>query len=378
MNIVVISDNYPSSQIPNQGAFVYNLLQELSCYHSITIIAPFKIHDLFIAKSKGGYGLEKCRVLRPLYFSFGKRKLFGLNVRNWGTASRNKAVERILNRLSVKPDLIYAHFLYNGRSALPYIIKHNIPLVIASGESSYSELLKVMNNQIKNLRNYTSHFICVSEKNKTGLMEAGFNESKMTIIPNAVDYSLFKPLDKKQCKEKFGISQDKFVVGFVGHFIHRKGPNRIIEAIQQLADPDIQLICVGGKGNLTSNDFTKVIPPLANYQLPEIYNSFDIFVLPTLNEGHCNVIEEAKACCLPIISSLGTSVEKQIDNSIGILINPLDINAIATSIKYLKENQSAREIMINNLKTKIGEQSLKNRAKRINELLNEIVVKKNK
>lgn len=378
MNIVVISDNYPSSRIPNQGAFVYNLIQELSQLHSITVVAPFKIHDIFKAKSRAGYGSENCKVHRPLYFSFGKRKILGLNVRSWGTFSRNKAVERVLNRLTVQPDIIYAHFIYNGRSALSYVRKHSVPLIIASGESSYSELLKVMNKQMENLMKYTSHFICVSEKNKTGLTEAGFDETRMTIIPNAVNYSIFKPLDKDTCKEKLGVSKDKFVVGFVGHFIHRKGPNRIIEAIQQLTDPDIHLVCVGGKGNLTPNDFTQTIPPVPNYQLPEIYNAFDIFVLPTLSEGHCNVIEEAKACCIPIVSSLGTSVEMQIDASVGILVNPLNIEEIAEAIKKLKDNPDLRQRMVGNLKSKIGEQSLKNRAKRISDLLTGIVDRENK
>src|SRR5699024_5202363 len=113
-------------------------------------------------------------------------------------------------------------------------------------------------------------------------------------------------------------------VGFIGHFIHRKGPNRIIEAIESLHDKDIKFVCVGGKGKLKPNSFTRKMDPVPNYQLPEIYNAFDVFVLPTLNEGHCNVIEEAKACGIPIISSKGTSAEEQIDASTGVLVDPLD------------------------------------------------------
>lgn len=59
---------------------------------------------------------------------------------------------------------------------------------------------------------------------------------------------------------------------------------------------------------LEINSFTKEIKPVSNYQLPEICNAFDVFVLPTLHEWHCNVIEEAKACEIPIISSRKTSV----------------------------------------------------------------------
>ncbi|HRO85695.1 MAG TPA: glycosyltransferase [Niabella sp.] len=369
MEFVVVSDNYPSRRKPNKGVFVYNLVQELSNYHNITVIAPFKVRELFNSISKDGYGKERCKVYRPVYFSFSNKKFLGINTQIWSRFFISKAVNRSLKNLPGKPGIIYAHFISNALTALSYAKKHSIPLVIASGESSYPISSKAWEKDLQGLKDCTSHFICVSETNKKGLMALGFNENKMTVIPNAVDYSLFKPLNKEACKKKTGISPHKFVVGFVGNFIHRKGPNRIIEAIKQLNDKDIQLVCVGGREGLTANEFTKTIPPLPNYQLPEIYNAFDIFVLPTLTEGHCNAIEEAKACCIPVVSSLGTSVETQIDKTTGILINPLNIHEIAGAIQKLKSRPDVRMSMAETLKLKTGEQSLKNRAQKISSLL---------
>lgn len=372
MELVIISDNYPSRRMPNKGVFVYNLVQELSAYHNIIVIAPYKVNELFRSRSEG-YGKENCKVYRPVYFSFSNKKTLGINTGKWSMYFKSRATMKVLNKLSSKPDMIYAHFIGNALPGLAYIIENAVPLVIASGESSYANLLRKSHNYLQKLRTYASHFICVSETNKKGLIELKFDQQKMTIIPNAVDYSLFKPMNKESCKEKLGISKHKFVVGFVGNFIHRKGPNRIIEAIKQLSDENIQLICVGGKSGLTTNDFTQVIPPVANHKLPEIYNAFDIFVLPTLSEGHCNAIEEAKACCIPVVSSLGTSVEQQIDHSTGILINPLQIDEIAAAIQKLKNDDTLRRSMEESLKSKIGEQSLKNRAQKISSLLNKII-----
>ncbi len=377
MNILVISDNYPSNKMPNKGAFVYNLIQELSRYHTISVIAPFKVHDLLKSKSKG-YGKESCKIYRPLYFSFSNKRFMGIDSDNWSRHLKARAVNKCIANLPVKPDIIYAHFIQNAEFDFHYLKKHSIPLVIASGESSYSSLLKMPEKFLQDLKDHTDHFICVSGTNKKGLTEAGFDENKMSVIPNAVDCSLFKPLEKNTCKEQLGIPGNTFVVGFVGNFIHRKGPNRIIEAIKQLDDKDIQLVCVGGKGNLISNNFTKTITPIPNYQLPAIYNAFDIFVLPTLSEGHCNAIEEAKACCIPIVSSLGTSVETQIDSTTGILLDPLRIDEIAAAIHKLKNNNATRKAMEETLKLNRGEQSLKNRAKKISSLLENIVKDKQK
>ncbi len=373
MNILIISDNYPSKRMPNKGAFVYNLVQELSRYHNIIVIAPIKIHELLKSKSKEGYGKEGCKVYRPLYVSFSNKKLLGINTKVFSRYFSAKAVNRALNNLPFKPDVVYCHFLANALSSLPYVMKTHVPLVIASGEAFYSGLLIRRKDNFEDLKRHTNHFICVSETNKNALIELGFSENKMSIVPNAVDFSLFKPMDKDLCKEKLEIPKHKFVVGFVGYFIHRKGPNRVIEAIKQLDDKDIQLVCVGDRESLTPNNFTITIPPVPNYQLPEIYNAFDVFVLPTLSEGHCNAIEEAKACCIPVVSSLGTSVEAQIDETTGILLNPMNVDEIAEAIEKLKNNNALRHSMRENLTLKRGELSLENRAKTISLLLNNIV-----
>ena len=98
-----------------------------------------------------------------------------------------------------------------------------------------------------------------------------------------------------------------------------------------------------------------------------------MFVLPTLYEGHCNAIEEAKACGIPVISSKGTSVEAQIDPSIGVLIDPLNIEEIAVTIKRLKNDEASRIKMTKNLIAKKGENSIERRAQRISNLLYEFV-----
>lgn len=367
MRILVISSNYPSKASPNYGAFVYNLMQELGKLHKISVISPCKINHLF-RKGKSTYGKEKCKVYRPLYLSMSNKKIAGINTGKLSSYCYRRAVQSALYKLPQKPDLIYTHFLSNAPPVMAYAKENKIPLVVASGESTYTSWVQKDETVQNSVHNVVDHVICVSKENREQLIKLGFDPAKMSVIPNAVDYQVFKPLDKDVCKERLGLSPNNFVVGFVGHFIHRKGPNRIIEAIETLGDSEIQLVCVGGNGQLKSNNFTKEIGPVPNYQLPEIYNAFDVFVLPTLSEGHCNVIEEAKACGIPIISSKGTSVEEQVDDSIGLLVDPLNIEEISNAIKAVKDDSRMREKMIVNLLDNRGTNSLKERANRINKI----------
>lgn len=370
MNILVISNNYPSRQNPNYGAFVYNLIQEFTNQHKVMVIASFKAHYLFKKKQKT-YGDERAKVYRPSYLSLSNRKFGFINTGALSGKNYKKSVLRIIRKLPAKPDVIYCHFLGNAFPVIDYAKENNIPLVIASGESTYTKWEKNP-SKLNKLRDVVNHIVCVSRENKNQLTNLGFNPEQMTIIPNAVDYQKFTPLDKKECKEKLAIDSHKFTVGFIGHYIHRKGPNRIIKAIKRLEDADIELICVGGKGGLESNSFTLELGKVPNYQLPELYNAFDIFVLPTLHEGSCNVIEEAKACGIPIVSSKGTSVEEQLDESIGILVDPLNVDEIAQAIMLLKENKKLREKMQQNLLNRRGENSLENRAEKIIKILQNV------
>jgi teichuronic acid biosynthesis glycosyltransferase TuaC len=347
-------------------------MQELATDHQVSIITPRKVHHL-LKKGESTYGKEKCKVYRPLYLSVSNREIGWINTGNLSSYCFERAVHGALKKLGEKPDLIYAHFLSNALPVISFAQHHKIPLVVASGESTYTSWRKTSKAVQLALRNVVRHVICVSNENQQQLIKLGFDPGKMSVIPNAVNYKLFRPLNKEDCKQQLGLALEKFTVGFVGHFIHRKGPNRIIEAIESMGDSDVQLVCVGGKGNLKPNGFTKVVGPVANSQLPEIYNAFDVFVLPTLREGHCNVIEEAKACGIPIISSKGTSVEEQVDESIGFLVDPLNIGEIADAIRKIKNSPSLREQMIGNLVEKRGRYSLKERAKRINDIFLRVV-----
>lgn len=373
MKILVVSNNYPSLQNPNYGAFVYNLMQELGKDNEIQIISPFKIYDFF-KKKTSSYGHEKCQVHRPLYFSLSNKKIGPFDFGKFSRKLYKNAVNLVLSKESFMPDIIYVHFLLNAIPILDYANKNGIPIVVASGESNYNSFERYSSRLRRDLTKNIKHIICVSNENKRQLIDLGFDSNEISVIPNAVDYDVFRQLNKSECKESLRIKPDTFVVGFIGHFIHRKGPNRVIQAIKQLNDDNIKLICVGSKGTLEDNDFTIQLPPVPNKALPALYNSFDVFVLPTLHEGSCNVIEEAKACCIPVISSKGTSVEEQIENKkTGLLIDPLNIDEISKNINLIKNDPLLRNNIIEGLIRLRGTNSLKVRASKIELVLKNMI-----
>jgi glycosyltransferase involved in cell wall biosynthesis len=280
-----------------------------------------------------------------------------------------RAILKAISSLTCKPDVIYCLFLGSAVPVLDYAHRNNIPVIVASGESSYDSWKAYPIDIQEKGRKQIRHIVCVSESNKIKLMGLGFEKSKLTVVPNTVDYNLFRPVDKAECKRKLGFGEHDFVVGFVGHFIERKGPNRVIQAIEKLKDSSVKLVCVGRGGVLQHNDFTLELAPVANNKLPEIFSAFDVFVLPTLHEGHCNVIEEAKACGVPVISSKGTSVEFQVQEGQGLLIDPSDVDDIMNAISQLKSDKSLLRSFSNNLVEGEKSYDIKRRSEIIHDIL---------
>lgn len=365
-HIVVVSNNYPSKYSPNRGAFVYNLVQQFTEKFEVTVIAPVKINELF-GKISSGYGTEKCNVIRPIYPSFSNKKILGINFGRISFFFQKLAVLLTVKTLKKPISIFYTHFIINAMTVFEFAKQRDIPVVLASGESSYIQVKDFTKEQLTSLIGYLKKIICVSDSNRDFFLQYTSDISRIEVVPNAVDYNIFKPLGNRSLyKNRLGIHENKFLVGFIGHLIERKGPNRVIQAVINTNDDEIVVLCVGkGPQALIEHPSVIQIDPVSNSELPEIINAFDVFVLPTFAEGHCNVIEEVKACCVPIISSLGTTVEKQINDSIGFLVDPHDVAQITEKIIVLKVDNEKRQKMINDLNLLRGQFSVQERAKLI-------------
>jgi len=156
---------------------------------------------------------------------------------------RDRAVYRTLKKNSINADICYGHFWHHAYSLYKYAIKKNIPLFVVSGEAHISC------HNIKKLRelapfvNYVKGIICVSSKNRDESKEDGLliDENKSIVIPNAIDSTLFRVLDKQALRKKYGIAEADFVVAFTGWYDYNKGVMRVSEAIKKIGDSGIKL-----------------------------------------------------------------------------------------------------------------------------------------
>ena len=205
--------------------------------------------------------------------------------------------------------------------------------------------------------------ISVSTKNTNELHDLGFvNNVPVLTAPNSTDLTLFYKRDRMECRKKLGLPEDKYIVGFVGGFIERKGDKRLLEAVNQ---SEGIYVAYAGRGEVKPSGKRVVFcKAMEHNEIPVLLNAVDVFVLPTLAEGSCNAIVEAMACGLPVVSSDLPFNDDVLNSKNSIRINPLSIEEIRQAINILKDEKKRDELAINALET-AKELSIDMRARKI-------------
>lgn len=203
---------------------------------------------------------------------------------------------------------------------------------------------------VKNVK----HIITVSEFSKSRIVERlNVPSTKVTVIPNSVDKRFSVKSEKKinDMLTFLKLPSRKYILTVSsGH--PRKNIPSLIHAWNLIKDalPSDLFLVIAGKlgGNHIFKDtifpqseriyFTGSVP---DNLLPELYSGASIFCFLSLYEGFGIPLLEAMACGVPIIASNTTAIPEIVSN-VGLLVNPLDIQEIASSIEQLYSSSILR------------------------------------
>ena len=170
----------------------------------------------------------------------------------------------------------------------------------------------------------------------------------VTSIPNPIDTHIFCKQDKKQARRAFGLPENKQLILFVSQRVtdERKGVNYFIEALQQLVTEhpamkqNTGVIILGGHSAEVAARLP--IPAYAlGYvsdaeKIASVYNSADLFVLPSLEDNLPNTIMEAMACGIPCVGYRVGGIPEEIDHlKNGYVAAYKDVNDLARGIYWV-------------------------------------------
>jgi len=185
---------------------------------------------------------------------------------------------------------------------------------------------------------------------------------KISIIHSGVELNRYHTTTRKRQKKKkeIGISPDALVVGFVGWLIPIKGVIYLVKAMAEVVQrhPNSLLLLVG-QGDERGEEEIKIREKVESLGLEDrvrflgwrsdvdaIMGCFDIFILPSLNEGMGRVLVEAMAAGLPIVASrVGGIPDLVTHGENGLLVPPADAGALERAISDLLSDKAKRKRM---------------------------------
>lgn len=249
-------------------------------------------------------------------------------------------------------DLCHCWFVWPP-GIIGYLFRNKMPYIIAlrgSDVPGYNPRLKFLDRFF--LR-FISRIICENarvvtalSRNLKRLAEKTFNEINIEIIFNGVDIDRFKPVIHRP---NFNID-----ILFVGRLIRRKGIISLLKAFKEVCDEykKCKLTIVGGgpKRKYLENFCNRLkIESNVNFlgaveykDVDKIYQKASIFVLPSLEESLSNVIQEAMASGLPIITT-DTGAAELIDEN-GFIVEKGDYKQIKKAImEYITNPELMRK-----------------------------------
>lgn len=155
---------------------------------------------------------------------------------------------------------------------------------------------------------YATDYMCCSELAGRWLFgDKAYDSKKVYLLNNAIDLDKFKyneSLRKKKRKE-LGISDDTLVIGHIGRFVPVKNHDFLLEIFNELHEKNKNSILIlAGQGPLMDSvkDKVKKLKLEDNVKflgqrddVAELYQAFDVFLLPSLYEGLPVVGVEAQA-----------------------------------------------------------------------------------
>lgn len=252
-----------------------------------------------------------------------------------------KSLMRMLS--SNNYDIIHAHYSYSAMFCLMTQVKKIMVVSFMGSDilggmnlSKTSVLLNRFNELIYRLVLKKADAVIVKS---VGLKDRFSRTDNVYLVPNGVNFDMFKPGDKILARKALSLSERNFIILFIG------APENTVKNFElaqrafekfkkRIKTPEhVELLVINGKPHESMNLY---------------YNASDCLLLTSHKEGSPNVVKEALACNLPVISVDVGDVKEIIQGMINCHIvdyNPTDISVKIMEVMKSKSRCDARECL---------------------------------
>jgi glycosyltransferase involved in cell wall biosynthesis len=392
MKVLIISNAFPNSAEKTRGIFTYQIVTALKKKCHVRVIAPLPWFPRVLART---FAPKYSHAQVPLHENIGGIEVYHPRylvipklVGFMHTVFMFFPLLRLINKLEneKKIDLINAHWIFPDGVAATWIARRlRKPIVLTAlgcDINLYSAMI-FRKFQIAGALKRTDYITAVSNNLKDVIYSLRTPKKSVDVIPNGVDLSLFSIINKLDARKEVGISQKQSLILTVGSLDEVKGTKFLIEALGTMKknnNSSLPLLISIGDGPLKLSlrslaeelgiaDHVRFLGKRPHKEIPLWMNAANLFCLPSLREGHPNVVIEAFACGVPVVASNVGAIPELINSTNGYVWQNRNPTALALQLEYgLNRNWDRAEIRRN-----VADYSWENCARRYHDVYSSLL-----
>ncbi|MGC2199337.1 MAG: glycosyltransferase [Stellaceae bacterium] len=351
MRILTFTTLYPNLLQPQHGIFVETRLQKLVASGAVSarVVAPCPWFPL-ASERFGRYAVfarvpreETRRGLQVDHPRYPVLPRIGMSAAPLALFAAVLPFLRRQIRDGQEFDLIDAHYFYpDGVGAVLLGRTLGRPVVVTARGSDLNIIARhaVPRRWIRWAAQHADGLVAVSGGLKRRLVELGIAASRVCVLRNGVDLTLFRPPDRDRARAVLGFTRPTLLA--VGNLVALKRHGLMVEALTHL--PEFELVIAGegpervGIERLARQrgvaDRVRLLGRVPQDRLPEIYSAADLLLLASTHEGWPNVLLESMACGTPVLVSPTNGVADIVAApEAGRILSDVEPSALAAAVR---------------------------------------------
>lgn len=208
-------------------------------------------------------------------------------------------------------DVVHGHYVFGGLVAR---CQPGLPVVVSF---CGSDVMQLRTRWLSKVVARLADAVIVKSKR----LGQALGYSSAHVIPNGVDFELFRPIAQEEARQRLNLDSQRQYVLFIGNrdsaakrFDRAEAAWNILQ--QSLADDRAELLALHGR-------------QVPHEQIPYYMNAADVLLMTSDWEGSPNVIKEAMACNLPIVTTDVGDVREVIGDTLGCFVSEREPAIIA-------------------------------------------------
>ncbi|MFM2120672.1 MAG: hypothetical protein RL722_2140 [Pseudomonadota bacterium] len=282
-------------------------------------------------------------------------------------------------------DLVNGRFVYpDGVAAAKVARALGAPLMLTALGTDINVYAsqRFKQGQVRAALKQAAHVSAVSPALADRMIELGADPARVSAAVNGIDLDRFRPDGASLLRERLGLPREARVLVCLARLSVEKGLPVLVESVGQLQAAgrlDFHTVLIGGGPERAALEAqvqqlglagrVHFAGEVAHAEVPQWLRGADVFCLPSYREGTPNVVIEALATGIPVVSTAVGGTPLLLNERNGLLVPVGDAPALAQALSQTKQGVVAGQYEPAQVRASVAHMSWRSEARRHVELL---------